>query len=321
MPRRLQTSPELPTLLARQDGVLSCRQAYAHGLTPDAVQHRVDIRRWRRILPGVLLTHDQPPSRRQRVYAARLWTGEDGVIDAASAAQWPGVHVPGIDAQRVQVVVPYDHPARTTSFVTVRRSRLVPAAPGTHWVRYVDLATALVVAARGIRDPRRVTELLSRPLQQGRVTVDDLLAAHLHAPIRGSRIVTRVLEQLCAGIRSPGEADARELMASSQLLPEAKWNVWLRLPDGGPLVCADALIEEAGMVVEVNGRTYHAWGLAFEETEARQLRVEAAGLTVAPLTPRRIDVAGPESLRHLEAIYLRLAGRGMPPGVEIVRFT
>ena len=319
MPRRLEISPELPALLVRQDGVLSCRQAYAHGLTPDAVQHRVDLGMWRRILPGVVLTHDQPPVRRQLVYAARLWTGEDGVIDAASAAIWHGVQVPGADLGRVQVVVPYGHPARTTSFVTVRRSRIVPAVPSPHWVRYVDLATALVMAARDMRDPRRVTDMLSRPLQQGLVTIDDLLAAHLHAPSRGSRIVGTVLEQLCAGIRSPAEADARELMGGSVVLPEARWNAWLRLPDGGPLVCADALFEDAGMIVEINGRTYHAWGLAFEETEARQLRVEAAGLTVAPLTPRRMTIARAESLRHLEAIYRRLAGRGMPPGVQIVQ--
>jgi hypothetical protein len=319
MPRLLVTSLHLPALLAAQDGVLSLEQAYAHGLTPDAVQHRIDIGSWRRLLPGVVLTHDQPPTRRQRVYAAQLWLGTEGVIDGASAALWHGVQVPGFDAEIVQVVVPYNHPARSTSFVRVRRGHNVTSVPDGHWVRYVDLATALVIAARDMRDSRRVTALLARPLQQELVTVDDLIAAHVHAPPRGSRLVGYVLDQLCVGIRSPAEADARDLMSLSLVLPPARWNVWLRLPDGGPWVCADALIEEAGMVVEINGRTYHAWGLAFEDTEARQLRLEAAGLTVAPLTPRRIAVAGPQALRELEAIYRRLAGRGMPPGVEIRR--
>src|SRR4051794_15853249 len=90
MPRRLEMSAHLPAVLAAQDGVLSVKQASAHGLTPDAVQHRVDIGSWQRVLPGVLLTHDQPPTRRQRLYAARLWTGPAGAVDGASAVHWHG---------------------------------------------------------------------------------------------------------------------------------------------------------------------------------------------------------------------------------------
>lgn len=101
-------------------------------------------------------------------------------------------------------------------------------------------------------------------------------------------------------------------------LPPILWNCWLRLPDGGALVCADGLIADAGMVIEVNSKRYHAWALAFEDTEARQLRIVAADLVVAPVTPRRMMVDGDALLRELEQVYLLNAGRGMPTGVEIV---
>ena len=101
-------------------------------------------------------------------------------------------------------------------------------------------------------------------------------------------------------------------------MPTVRWNRWIQLPDGGPLLCVDGLIEDAGMVLEINSRTYHAWAMAFEDTEARQLRLTSAGLVVAPITPRQARVDGNTVLRQVEQTYLHNAGRGLPPGVKTV---
>jgi len=80
-------------------------------------------------------------------------------------------------------------------------------------------------------------------------------------------------------------------------------------------VCVDALWEDAGLVAEINGRAYHAWGKQFEDLHRRAARLTAAGLIVMHCTPRQLSKHGLEILPQLERTYLRLAGGGLPTGV------
>jgi hypothetical protein len=269
MPRRLLIAPHLQHLLERQDSVLTVAQLYGCGHTRDSLRRALGNGRWRRILPGVVLLHDQPPTRRQLLNAAALWAGRDAAIDAESACRWHDIPVPHLDPAIVHVVAPYDSGVRSRDYVVVRRSDVIVVGGRGAIASYVDPATAAVVAARRLSIQRAVVGLLSRPLQTDQVTLDDLVAAHMHAPPRNCRLVSRALEELAAGVRSAGESIAHELFARSTVLPPILWNRWLRLPDGGGLVCVDGLIVDAGMVLEINGRDYHAWALAFEDTEAR----------------------------------------------------
>jgi hypothetical protein len=318
MPRRLTLAPHRQHLIDVQDSVLSVAQARECGHTRSSIHHAVKVGRWQRLLPGVLLMHDQVPTRRQLLNAATIWAGAGAAIDAESACVWHGIPVPRVDEDRVHVVVPYESGARSRDFVVVRRSDVIVEGGHGAVTRYVDAATAAVVAARRQSSDRAAVALLSRPLQTGLVTLDDLVAAHMHAPPRGARLVARAIEQLAVGVRSGGESVAQRLLARSEVLPQVLWNRWLRLPGGGALVCVDGLIVEAGMVLEINSRRYHAWALTFEDTEARQLRLVAADLVVAPVTPRRAIVEGPAVLREVEQTYLLNAGRGLPRGVELV---
>ena len=80
----------------------------------------------------------------------------------------------------------------------------------------------------------------------------------------------------------------------------------------------DALWEEAGMTGEVIGKKYHAWGQAYDDTNARRERVQAAGLVVCEATPVRIRRYGAAVLRDLERVYQLNAGRGLPPNVRVL---
>ena len=318
MPRRLSLAPHLKHLLERQDGVLTATQAREAGFTRGSIDHSLRSQQWQTLLPGVYLLGPVALNRRQRVTAAFLWAGEGAAIDAESACIWHRIPVPNFTEDTVHVVVPYESKARSRDFVVVRRSNLIVFGDQTGVASYVDAATAVVAAARRLRSERAAVGMLSRPLQTGLVTLDDLEAAHIHAPPRNARLVRAALDQLGAGVRSSGESVAQRLLARSEILPQILWNRWLQLPDGGPLMCADGLIVEAGLVLEVNSKTYHAWALTFEDTEARQLRLTSAGLVVAPFTPRLAMVDGQRVLRDVEHAYLRHAGRGLPTGVEMV---
>ncbi len=98
-------------------------------------------------------------------------------------------------------------------------------------------------------------------------------------------------------------------------------NVWLDLGDGGGLICLDALWEDAGLVNEINGREWHAWGARFERTEERRARQVASGLVVQSCTPTQLRTRGANVLLRLERSYVANRGRGMPTGVRIVNPT
>src|SRR3954470_11352941 len=122
MPRTASITPALAALIARQDGVATARQLAENGFTADAVQHRVGRGVWRRLLPGVVLTHNGEPTQRQRIYGAWLWAGPGSAVDGASALRWYGVDVTRRNDATVFIVTPYGAGARNRSFVRVRRT-------------------------------------------------------------------------------------------------------------------------------------------------------------------------------------------------------
>lgn len=318
MPRVISVTPAFRALVAAQDGLVTTAQLLAHGLSADAVQGRVSRGLWQRILPGVVLTVSGSPTRRQRVVAAFLWAGPAASIDGVDACDWYGVRPRNFQPERVHVVVPHHSSARTQSFVTVRRAKAEIRVGGRTLVPYVDPPTAFIVAARGARSERDAIATLSRGLQVGIVSVADLGRARAELGDKWCRRVDGALVAVGVGLRSPAEFDARDVIVSSDVLPEPLWNQWLDLGDGGPLVCADALWKDAGMLHETNGRSYHAWGVAFDDMQVRHDRLTAAGLIAMHNSPTRLRTAPAEALAELERCYRRYAGRGMPPGVVLV---
>lgn len=317
MPRTIKPSPELLALLRRQDLVATTEQLMAGGLSRRAVDNRVQRGQWHRLLPGIVLTSPSAPSRRQLLVAAWLWTERKGAIDGLDACAWHGLQFEGASRERVHAVAPADSPARSRDFVVVRRALAEIRIDSRGIVPYVDIDTAVLIAARGMESSRSAIAILSRALQSGRVTEQSLVAARQCLGDKWCRRLDSALVAVGIGVRSPLENDNRVLLGTSTVLPEPLWNQWLDLGDGLPWVCADALWEEAGMVEEVLGRKYHAWAEQFEQTEARRARMIAAGLVVQGATRQHIRTGGP-LLARLERTYIRNAGGGMPAGVRLV---
>lgn len=311
-------SPALARLIAAQDGVVSIGQLAMHGFDGSAVYRRTKSGQWQRLLPTILLTRSGTPTRRQLLVAASLWGGPDAAIDGADACVWCGVTPTGFDPSRVHIVVPWKSAVRSCGFVVVRRTIGEVRLGVSGRLRYVDASTAFIVAARGMRNDAAAIDVLSRGLQTGLVSIASLAEARDTIGDKWCRGVDRALIAVGVGIRSPAEKTNRDLILTSDVLPEPLWNQWLALPDGGPEVCADALWEDAAMVQEVLGRRWHAWGEQFETTEARRLRMVAAGLVVPGVTPTQLRRTPAVVLAGLEATYAANAGRGMPPGVRLI---
>jgi hypothetical protein len=318
MPRTTRLTPALEGLILEQDGLVTAAQLAAHDFGRNAAQHRVGRGEWQRLLPGVLLTASGEPTRRQRVIGAWLWGGPGSAIDGPSACDWYGVRPEGLRLSDVHLVVPFGSPARSQSFVSVRRSIAEIQVGGRTTVPYVDPATALIVGARAARNERAAIAVLSRGLQQGLVCVADLSKARECLGDKWCSGVDVALVAVGVGLRSSAERDMHDLIVGSHVLPEPLWNQWVDLGDGGPLICLDALFVEAALVNEVEGKKWHGWGMQFEDMHARHERMTAAGLIVLHATPTRIRREGGLVLARLEDTYRLYAGRGLPANVRLV---
>jgi hypothetical protein len=292
-------------------------QALKAGFTPRAITHRLDSRQWQAVLPSVYLTAPTEPSRRQMLIAALLYAGHRGAIDAADACRYHGLRSMAIDESVVHVVVPWGESARSRGFVVVRRSDRPIVTVDTERLRYVDAATAVVVAARGMRRDRAAVAAISEALQRQVTTYDELLRAHIQGPPRGARIVSRALASLSTGAASAAEVDFLDLVALSAMLPAPLCNVLLRLPCGR-LISPDALFLTSAVIHETNGRRPHARADLFEDMQERHDVLTAAGFTVLHNSPRRLLRQPREVLSEVERCHVREDGRGLPAGVTIV---
>jgi hypothetical protein len=317
MPPRLDTDPRLPGLILTQDHVLGRMQALDAGLTTNAIEHRLKSRQWQRMLPGVHLTAPTEPSRRQMLVAALVYAGPESAIDDVDACRYHGLRSVAIDELIVHVVAPGWSAARSRGFVVVRRTDRPIVTVDTERLRYVDAATAVVVAARGTCRDRAAVAAISEALQRRVTTYEELVRAHVQGPPRGARIVSRALGSLSTGAASAPEVDFLKLVALSPILPAPLCNVVLRLPSGR-LISPDALLLTSAVIHETNGRRPHARADLFEDMQERHDVLTAAGFTVLHNSPRRLLREPREVLSEVERCHLREDGRGLPPGVTIV---
>jgi hypothetical protein len=317
MPQRCPTDPLLSALLQFQDFVIHRDQALTHGLTPRAVKHRLATAEWRMLLPKVYIVQRAEPSRRQMMIGALLFAGPDAAIDAADACRFHGIKAVRIDDELVHLVVPWGSSARSRGFVVVRRTLVPMSVVATEQLRYLDPAAAVIAATRSMNRERSVLAALSDALQRRVTTYEALVRAHVQGPPRNSAYADDALEALGDGIRSAPEADFRELVLASTVLPAVDYNVWLRLSDRRVL-CVDALIRSSALIHETNGRTAHRREDLFEDMQERGDALVVEGFAVLNNSPRRIRLRGREVIAQVERLHLANDGRGMPAGVEIL---
>jgi hypothetical protein len=249
---------------------------------------------------------------------AQLYAGSRSAIDAADACRWYGLRAVAVDEARVHVVEPWGEPARSAGFVVVRRTLTPLSVVRSHHLRFVDAATAVVSATRHMRADRPVLAALSDALQRNVTSYDDLMRAHIQGSPRNARRADIALRYLAEGARSAPEADFLALASASPILPGPTCNALLRLPDGR-LISPDALFLDAGLVHETNGRIAHQREDLFDDMQERHDAMTTAGLTALHNSPRRLALHGREIISQVERCYTRDAGRGLPPGVTLVR--
>jgi hypothetical protein len=272
-------------LLVHQRGVLTRAQAFASGLSRDAVRHRIRTDGpWQRLLPGVYLTATGQPTREQMRIAAALYGGPASAITGGSALRNYGIR--GAETGIVDVLVPASRKVAGAGFVTVHRTWRMPQSlicDGP--VRFAPAARAVADTVRGMTRLDEARAIVASAVQQGRCTVEQLVAELCAGPVQGSATLRSVLAEVIAGIRSVPEADLRGLIRSAGL-PEPLYNARLYL-GGVFLAQPDAWWPHFGVAVEVDSREWHLSPADWEQTMARHARMSAAGIVVLHFSPRQ----------------------------------
>lgn len=262
----------LRALLAAQDGVVTLGQAATAGLDRSAVQRRVVAGEWKRVGRGVYFVADRAMSTEARMRIACLSSGPKAVLSSTSAAWWHGlldteprsiaVTVPrgrhGTPPRGIQVV----HRDLADCDVVERRHLLVTGAP---------LTVVEAAASAG-------SQILDSALLRGRVSLEQLRAAHARYPgRRGAGITARQLRGAESGARSEAERLLHRILRSARI---TGWTA--NHPTCGYVVDAAFTVEM--VAVEIDGYAFHSGADAFQHDRTRHNALVAGGWTVLHFT-------------------------------------
>lgn len=323
MPTTFTERDEVLRAIERNLGLLPrhvATQRWGTGEVRSRLRGRGD---WALALPGVLSLDRGALTPHQRQVAALLYAGPSAQLAAASACRLH--HLDGLgEEELVDLLTPATHRPASVSFVrvqtTTRLPRPVLVDAGTAVLRVSPLARAVADCSRQIDGLRAVRALVTQVVQRRRLLVEELEEELLAGPSAGSAHPRRALRDVRAGVRSAPEAEARDLVRSSRLLPEPLCNVTLVDRAGAFVAVPDGLLWSSGTAYEVDSREHHFLSERdWEQTMARRRRMEAFGLRVVSFSPRQLRRDEISLLRHLESVHCEGLRTGPPTGLLVAR--
>ncbi|GAA3384332.1 hypothetical protein [Cryptosporangium minutisporangium] len=291
-------------LVELQSGLVLRSQALACGLSRDAIAWQLQRGSWQRVLTGLYATFTGTLSEHQRLQAAALYGGPGAQITGAAALRKRRLRYAPSDP-RVQILVP--PPARRTSrgFVLVTSTKRPDLHPRLHPAMEIcSVARAGADAARSGYALRDVRAFLTEMVQRRMTTVAALTEEALRGPKAHSGTLRRVVAELRAGVRSAPEAELREVVRRSRMLPLVRWNPTLTASDGTRLPSPDGWIQDAGLALESNSYEFHASPQDWRRTYERHNRLAAHGVQTLHFTPRDVREDPEYVLATIEKAYL-----------------
>lgn len=287
----------LDTILARQAGVISREQALAAGLSTDAVDHRLRLRRWRPLHPRVYLAADHRFDDEVKVRAALLWAGEGAVLSGVAAAWWLGM---------ADALPP-------TVGVTVGRGRRPRSRPGVA-VRRRDLAVADRGVHRGLAVTNRPLTVLEASVElggRGSLLLDRALQRHVGFPA--------VYEAYCRNLGSYGSATAGRMLVAAadrsasvaerllvRMLREAGASGWrCAFPAAGYAI--DLAFPAARVAVEVDGWAWHTDPARFAADRRKGNTITRAGWGLLRFTWHDLDGRPESCVQEVQELLTRAA--------------
>ncbi|WP_370932089.1 hypothetical protein [Amycolatopsis sp. cg13] len=269
---------------------------------------------WRRLLPGVILLHNNDPTPDQLVHAALLYAGESAIVTGEEACLRYGLRLPAPDGPRhIHLLVPHRQKLNSSEFVTIERTRFLPAPWLRAGVPLAPLVRATTDVVRRIRDPELVNRILIESVQRGGCSPQALAEELDRGTKRGTAIPRRLLAEW-SDIRSVAEAEAQKV-ATSLLNQPTHQNVALYDHTGQYAGRPDFWWDDVGLAWEIDSVEFHFRSADYARTLHRNTRYAALGITVVQTLPSRLRTAAKSSSERAQRrVPCR---RGPPPPTSL----
>jgi hypothetical protein len=315
MPKRRRIDEDALTDLIRdREGVVHVRDLTRAGVPASTVGYRTRAKGpWQRVLPAVILTCSGEPTWRQRLLAAAAYAGPGAVLTGCAALKLGGMGCL-TNTDDVHLLVPHRRRRASTSYVTIERTKRLPAHTWISRLPCAPFARAVIDATRRMSQTDTVRAVISGAVQRGLCTGSDLVDELCNAQRRGTRLPRLVLGEVLAGAHSVAEAQARSLLQRADV-PPPLWNHDLFA--GGDWICRpDAIWHELGVVLEIDSLAWHLSPASYRATQARHRRMTKLGLLVIHVAPTDLRQRPTQVVAEIRETLEWAAGRPAP-AVEV----
>ncbi|MER6761467.1 MULTISPECIES: hypothetical protein [Amycolatopsis] len=267
---------------------------------------------WRRLLPGVILLHNNDPTPDQLVHAALLYAGESAIVTGEEACLRYGLRLPDAEGPRhIHLLVPHRQKLNSSEFVTIERTRHLPAPWLRAGVPLAPLVRATTDVVRRTRDSETVSRILIEAIQRGRCSPQALAEELDRGTKRGTAIPRRLLAEW-SDIRSVAEAEAQKL-AKSLPNPPTHQNAALYDRSGHYAGRPDFWWDDVGLAWEIDSMEFHFRSNDYARTLHRNTRYAALGIAVVQTLPSRLRTEPNAVLNELGDAYRAAEVRPRPP--------
>jgi hypothetical protein len=263
---------------------------------------------WQRILPGVFLLGNSPPTPEQMVQAALRYAEPNALLTGRHALALHGIRIaPPPPRSPVQILVSDRRSLKGTAEVRVERTSRMPKAMMRKGFLVAPPARALVDTVRGFGSPEQIRPLLTAAIWEHGLA-PQLIRAELDAGnSRGSALPRRVLAEVVDGIRTDTEALVATLVAVARL-PRPRWNMQVDAADDAYLGPVSAWWDDVAMALDIDMAEH-----PFERTVDRHGALTGAGVVVVHTRPERLKNSPHKFVQQLKQAYQWAADRDRPP--------
>ena len=299
-----------------EDGVAHRRELCERGVSVGRIRRAINSGRWQEPVPGVVVAHGGPLTRRQRWLVGLAHAGDQGCLSHTSALLVLGAHVeepigsrraagvrggylPPPEGGLVEVSVPHGRHLRSSGFVVVHQSRRPLQPVVRDGLRLTPAARSAVDVALTVDRRSDVDHVVSHVLQR-RLTDVERLVEETRALGRSATPWLRdAVRDATRGMRSVGESDLRRVITAGDL-PEPEWNAPVVTPGGTFHV--DALWRRQWVAAEADGAAFHLSAQDWAGDLERQNCLLATGLRLLRFPVRRLRRQGADCGRQIAAL-------------------
>lgn len=270
---------------------------------------------WRRLLPGIILLHNNDPTPDQLVHAALLYAGSTAILTGEEACRRYGLRlaVPATSEQRIHVLIPHHLKRSSSDFVTVERTKRLPRPWLRAGIPLAPLVRATTDFVRRTQSVNVIGHALIEAVQRGGCTPQALAEELDRGTKRGTALPRRLLAEW-ANARSVAEAEAQKL-AKVLPHPPTHQNEVLYDHAGNYAGRPDFWWDDVGLAWEIDSLDFHFRSADYARTLRRNTRYASLGVAVVQTLPSRLRIEPKTVLDELRAAYAAALTRPRPPVV------